>query len=347
MRCSFSLEGKKTELSSFDSLKELHGAFADWNPRRTLLWVADTNSEVYLPPSAKQRIILPPGEREKDLESVKTIIDQALSIKAGRDALFVALGGGVICDMTAFAASIYMRGVPVLLIPSTLLCMVDASLGGKCGVDYRNRKNMIGTFYPAEKVYLCPELLFSLPADQLRNGLAEMIKHGMLAGEEDLEKIEDSAGAIINGRLEAIEDLLTENVAIKGRYVESDPKEKGIRAHLNLGHTFGHALESAGELSDWNHGEAVAWGLVRALSASVKLGRCDLSYLERISALLERLGYRLRADVPPGAIIDALESDKKRKEGRIHFVLQEGPGETFTSPLDKELLEETIREGCC
>lgn len=346
MKRFFSLGDTISELISLPSLKVLHQELSSRCGGKKVLWVADSNSARYLPEYAEYRLVLPPGEGEKHLGSIQAIIDRALEITAARDSRFVALGGGVVCDMTAFAASIYMRGLPVILVPSTLLAMVDASLGGKSGVDYQNRKNIIGSFHPAEGVYICPELLSSLPEDQLRNGVAEMIKHGMLGGNSDLNHIESAAPGIISGKLDSIGPILEENIAIKGRYVESDPREGGIRAHLNLGHTFAHALEGAGKLQNWSHGEAVAWGLARAIAASEKLGLCQSSYRQRVETLLQSLDYRLSVQISPHLIMEALGADKKRRNGEIHFILQKGPGDTLSMPLEKRLIEETIREGC-
>lgn len=310
------------------------------------VWIADDNTARYLPESAVHRLVIGPGEQHKTMDTVLSIVDFALEAGAGRDARFCALGGGVVCDMTAFAASVYMRGVEVVLVPTTLLSMVDASLGGKSGVDYRGFKNIIGAFHPASKIIVSPRFLETLPEAELRNGLAEVIKHAMLSGDAAVERLERQLPAVFDRDPAALSVIIAESLEVKGAVIEQDPLEKGIRAHLNLGHTFGHALESASGFSGWSHGEAVAWGLSRALHAGALLGVTEEPYRERVNSLLERCGYRLTASADPGKILSAIGSDKKKKEGEVRFVLQSRAGETFTRTVPAEVLEKTVAAGC-
>lgn len=322
----------------FHRLEELRG-------NGLQLWIADENTAGYLPNNGDARCILQAGERHKHLETVETVIDRALSIGAGRDLRIIALGGGVVCDIAAFAASVYMRGVGLVLIPSTLLSMVDASLGGKCGVDHKSFKNIVGSFYPAQRVYICPELLRSLPFREVMNGLGEVVKHAMLGGDEDLTFIEEHVSALRDRDAELLSALIHRNLLCKKSYIEADPYEKGVRAHLNLGHTFAHALETVSGLSEWSHGEAVAWGLLRAVHASLLLKKADMAYYNRIADLLKALGYttEVRSDV--SALAAAMDNDKKKSAGAVRFVLQEGAGKTFLSTLPAEVLNECLSAG--
>jgi 3-dehydroquinate synthase len=331
-------------VSSEDELELLIGQ----EKERLSLWCADANSARYLPQSVprEQTFIIEAGESYKKIETVLRMVDFALDAGAGRDVRFYALGGGVICDMAAFAASIYMRGVEVVLVPTTLLGMVDATLGGKSGVDYRGYKNILGSFHPASLIIIDPRFLKTLPDSEMMSGFAELIKHAMLSGNDALGELEEALPAVLGRDSRVLTRIISTSLNIKGRVIEQDPFEKGIRAHLNLGHTFGHALESACGFSGWSHGDAVAWGLSRALHAGVLLGITDGSYRERIDKLLDRFGYRRTAEADPGKIIGAVGSDKKKKGGEVYFVLQRRAGDTLTRPLPREVLEETVRSGC-
>jgi 3-dehydroquinate synthase len=315
-------------------------------PHSLIIWVADENTSRYLPAGEPHCLVLPAGEAFKTMETILRIVDFALQVGAGRDSLFVALGGGVVCDMTAFAASVYMRGAGVVLLPSTLLAMVDATLGGKSGVDYRGYKNIIGTFYPASLIIIEPTYLASLPQREIMGGLAEVVKHAMLSGEDALERIERLLPDIKAGNRDAFSSIIAESLTVKGAVIEQDPLERGIRAHLNLGHTFAHALESATGFNGWSHGEAVAWGLSRALHAGELLGETDPGYRRFIDELLDRFGYRRYAEADTSAILEAVGSDKKKRGGEVRFVLQRKAGDTFTRALPREIVEEAISGGC-
>ncbi len=331
-------------LSSEEELEKLIGEDDD----RVSLWFADENSSRYLPRSvpSKRTCIIKSGEASKTTDTILRMVDFALDAGAGRDARFCALGGGVICDMTAFAASVYMRGVEVVLVPATLLCMVDATLGGKTGVDHRGYKNIIGSFHPASLIIVDPRFLKTLPDGEMMSGFAELIKHAMLSGDSALGELEEALPAVLGREENVLTRVISTSLDIKGSVIEKDPFEKGIRAHLNLGHTFGHALESACGFSGWSHGDAVAWGLSRAMHAGTLLGITDGSYRERVDTLLDRFGYRRTADTEPGKIIGAVGSDKKKKGGEVYFILQRRAGETLSCPLPRDVLEETVRSGC-
>ncbi|MDR0644371.1 MAG: 3-dehydroquinate synthase [Treponema sp.] len=267
--------------------------------------------------------ILKSGEERKNWASVETILRAAKDAGLSRDGVFVGVGGGVVGDMTAFAASIYMRGARLALIPTTLLAMVDAAVGGKTGFDLFGVKNFVGTFYPASFVLMPVDALETLPKKEFKSGIAELIKTAILDENDDfLKKIEDEEGRGGSGFVE----LIARSVEIKGRIVEEDPQETGKkRALLNLGHTFGHALEAAAGLGALTHGEAVAWGIARACVLGQRLGVTPLPRVERIIALLHGFGYETGASHPllhdKALFMRSLLHDKKKRTNRLAFVV--------------------------
>jgi 3-dehydroquinate synthase len=275
--------------------------------------------------------VLTPGETAKGWASVERILSAAVEAGLGRDGLFIALGGGVISDLTAFGASIFMRGCRLCIVSTTLLGMADAALGGKTGFDLFGIKNLAGTFYPAERIYMPLEALAALPQGEWKSGMAELIKTALL-GDEGLVDLlrslgEDfSRGDLLRKRREAVLELIAASVEIKGRIVEADPRETGTdRALLNLGHTFAHALESAAGLGKLSHGEAVAWGLVRACELGLRLGLTPRERVREISGLVRAYGYETTAPHPfmgDGlSFMQALGGDKKKRAGKLNFVI--------------------------
>lgn len=313
---------------------------------KTLI-VSDEHVAPLIPTACEHLCILHSGEEHKNFESIQRILSYALDAGLGRDCRFIGIGGGVICDMTAFAASIYMRGVPVSLIPTTLLSMVDASIGGKTGVDFQQVKNIAGTFYPARQVYICTEMLHSLSDREFRSGLAEIIKHAYLAGGELLEMIREDRQSILDRDDDAIlEKLIIESLMVKKAYIEEDPQERsGIRARLNLGHSFGHALETIHDLSSWSHGEAVAWGMLRAAEAGELSNLCTADYVRGLREVLKAYGFDVDYRIPEDmleAYVKAISSDKKKKDGEVRFVIQQGVGSTILTTLDMRIVEQVI-----
>ncbi|RLD31875.1 MAG: hypothetical protein DRI73_07985 [Bacteroidetes bacterium] len=236
---TFSIGNKKTKVK-FVSKTDL--LVFDY---KTVLVSFDTNTRKLFPDNIPvDEIVLEPGEVTKKWESIGDIISQAVEIGAARDSLFVGVGGGVICDMAAFAGSIYMRGAEVILIPTTLLAMADAALGGKTGIDFQGYKNMIGTFFPAMEVRICIDLLDTLPEREYLSGLAEIIKHGLLRDTKILDILNVKYKEVLARDKDILSEIVERSIKVKAWYVEQDAVESGIRAHLNFGHTFGHALES-------------------------------------------------------------------------------------------------------
>ncbi len=308
-------------------------------PESGSLFVADENTVYLLPKECLNRtIVLPPGESEKTWNSIDKILSKAVELELGRDAVFVGLGGGVITDMTAFAASLFMRGCDVVLIPTTLLSMSDAALGGKTGVDYKNYKNLVGSFYPAKELRIGVDTLKTLSKREFLSGLAEVIKSAMLGDNELLKYLEENSEKILSLDSVALNYIINSCIKVKGRFVEEDLYERSIRAFLNLGHTFGHALESVTGFSDFSHGEGVIWGIAKAMETSLELGLVTKDYYNRILNLLNSYKYRLKADVDSKKIIDAMKLDKKKKGGIVKFILQTAPQETLIREVPEDVL---------
>jgi 3-dehydroquinate synthase len=289
--------------------------------------------------------VLQSGEAAKGWAAVETILRAAKEAGLGRDGVFIGVGGGVIGDLAGFAASIYMRGCGFALVSTTLLGMVDASLGGKTGFDLFGVKNLAGSFYPARQVYLPLESLASLPPPEWKSGMAELIKTAVLAGGALSGDLADMAAALglpggvctadfpaDTARRLLAQDSLARCVEaaarFKGRIVEADPEEtapSGGRALLNLGHTFGHALEGSAGLGAVSHGEAVAWGMARSCELGLALGITPRTRAEQIKSLIALYGYETAAPHPlmadKAAFIAALGSDKKKKNGKLAFIV--------------------------
>ncbi|MDH3324165.1 MAG: 3-dehydroquinate synthase [Candidatus Peregrinibacteria bacterium] len=278
-------------------------------------------------------LVIPAGETEKNFATVEKILNKAFKNKLDRSSLFVAVGGGVVGDMTGFAASLFMRGTPFIQIPTSLLAMVDASVGGKTGIDNEYGKNLVGAFHQPEKIYCCREFLSKLPKVEIQNGLAEMVKHGVLASVQhfaDLKALSTSDDKFL---VEKIFPLVQDSIEIKKSIVEQDEKEAGIRAHLNLGHTFGHAIEL---LSDFKipHGLGVAIGTVKAAEFSVLREFCNEEVVKEIKEVFTNFEMDLTCNFPNEDIFRAMERDKKVRHGKINLVLPTKIGEVMIYELD-------------
>ena len=272
-------------------------------------------------------LTFPAGERSKTRETWSRLTDELLRLGFGRDSALLALGGGVAGDLAGFVAATYMRGVPFLQVPTTLLAMLDASVGGKTGVDTPQGKNLIGAFHPPVAVVADPRVLATLPDREYRAGLAEAVKHGLIADREYFGWIEATADVLIARDSAALEHLVRRSVEIKAEVVGEDEREAGRRVILNAGHTVAHALEQATEFR-LSHGEAVGLGLVAEAALATGLGLATPEAGARVAALLERLGLptRLREPVGDERILAAMASDKKNRGGGIRFALPRGLG---------------------
>jgi len=291
-----------------------------------------------------RRLVLPAGENEKRLSSVEKILERFVSAGLSRESTILAVGGGVVCDMAAFAASVYMRGCGIILVPTSLLAMVDASVGGKTGVDFSGYKNMVGTFYPAEEIRICTEFLESLPEDEFLNGLAEVIKHALLGSEHLLSLLTERRESVFQRDAALMSEIVGCSLDVKGQIVENDFREQGQRAFLNFGHTFGHALETAGGFQSWSHGQAVVWGIRVALTAGITLGVTDPGYAAMVNQLFDLYGYQQSAKADVSVVMEALQHDKKKKGGTVRFVLQRDFGDTFQTELDAAVIESSIKK---
>lgn len=288
------------------------------------------------------KVVIPEGEKAKNWDTAEKILRSAVKAGLGRDGYIAGIGGGMLCDLAAFAASTYMRGCRLILVPTTLLAMVDAAVGGKTGFNFMGLKNMVGTFYPAGEVYLFPETLETLPQREFLCGIAETIKHACLGDESLFELLENEREKIVDRRKGTLMEIVKRSVLVKCRVVEQDPLEGGGRMFLNLGHTFGHALESVLGFSESRHGEAVAWGMVQAMELGRRLGLTDPEYAGRVKDIVKAYGFRLAYAIPVEQFLEAAAGDKKKREGMVRFILQRRLGETVSRPVDEKLLREVL-----
>lgn len=274
------------------------------------------------------RIVVADGEAHKDWKTLNAVFDALLERRCGRDTTLIALGGGVIGDLAGFAAATYQRGVQYVQIPTTLLAQVDSSVGGKTAINHPLGKNMIGAFHQPRLVLADTDTLETLAERELRSGLAEVIKHGLVRDAEFFAWLEENIGRLLSRDAAALEHAVLRSVAIKAEIVAQDERESGLRRVLNFGHTFGHAIETGLGYGAWLHGEAVAAGMAMAADLSRQLGYLSDADTGRIRALLQRAGLPTAAKgIAPARMQQLMSVDKKVKEGRTHFVLLQRLGE--------------------
>jgi 3-dehydroquinate synthase len=283
----------------------------------------------------------PAGENNKTIATTSLVYDALLPAKLDRSTPLIALGGGVVGDLAGFAAATILRGVPFVQVPTTLLAMVDASVGGKTGVNHDFGKNLIGAFHQPIAVLIDPEVLKSLPRRELRGGLAECIKHDIIRDVDGFARLEKSIDRALALDVDYLSGLLAHNVAIKAKVVAADPLEKGERAHLNFGHTFGHAIESVSKF-DYSHGESVALGMVAASGTAVKLGMINGVERERIVDVIKRAGLPTGGmKLDANQVVDAMWFDKKVASGKLRFVLPDRIGHVV---IRDDVPEQVVRE---
>ncbi|WP_229790717.1 3-dehydroquinate synthase [Cognatilysobacter xinjiangensis] len=277
--------------------------------------------------------VIPPGESEKTLDRWREVIDALAALGATRDAAVVALGGGVVGDLAGFAAACWMRGIDVVQVPTTLLAMVDSSVGGKTAVDLPAGKNLVGAFHPPSAVVADTAMLATLPDRELRAGLAEVAKYGAVFDAHFLGWLEAKADALLVRDPDAIAEAVARSCGFKAEVVARDPFERGDRALLNFGHTFGHAIEAeqgyAGAVGGLVHGEAVAVGMVLAARLSAALGRAPMADADRLERLLARFGLptRIPAGLSPPSLLARMRLDKKADAAGLRFILWDAAGE--------------------
>ncbi len=285
------------------------------------------------------------GERSKSLRTLERLYGTMVDARLTRDSVVVALGGGVVGDLGGFAAATFLRGLACVQVPTSLLAMVDSSVGGKTGVNLGAAKNLVGAFAQPAAVVCDPVVLRTLPPRELRSGLAEAIKHGVIRDPAYLSFIEEHLNALLGGDADALTALVAGSCRIKAAVVTADERETGLRRILNYGHTFGHGFETAGALRRLRHGEAVSVGMVCAGQLSVRLGLLSEDDASRVTALLRAAGLPTSAPgLDPVQVLAAMELDKKAGAEGLRFVVCRGIGEVdVVSGVERALVEEVVR----
>jgi 3-dehydroquinate synthase len=291
-----------------------------------------------------QLIELPDGEAHKSWQSLDMIFDALLAGASDRKTVLYALGGGVIGDITGFAAACYMRGIPFVQVPTTLLAQVDSSVGGKTAINHPLGKNMIGAFYQPLRVVADLDTLDTLPDRELSAGLAEVIKYGPIADDAFLAWIEGNLDALRARDKQALAHAVKRSCEIKAWVVGQDERESGLRAILNFGHTFGHAIEAGLGYGAWLHGEAVGCGMVMAADLSRRLGLIDAAYAARIARLVERAGLPVRGpkQISADQYLELMRVDKKSEGGEIRFVVIDAPGRASMRPAPEAVVRDVL-----
>jgi 3-dehydroquinate synthase len=291
-----------------------------------------------------EKIEFPAGEASKNIQTCISVSEQLVERGADRTSALIALGGGVVGDVTGLVASIFMRGIPYVQVPTTLLAQVDSSIGGKTGVDVPSAKNMLGTFYQPKAVFIDIDFLETLPSREFTNGLAEIVKYGIIEDPDLLEDLQSGIEALHKRDKRFLETIIARSCRIKKAIVEIDETERGLRRILNFGHTVGHALEAESSYA-LSHGEAVAQGMTAATVLSERLGYLSAEDREHVLSIIRHMGLpdRIPAVLDTDGILSRLKQDKKKAGESIHFVLLKRPGMPFVNggvPLD--LVRETI-----
>ncbi len=335
--------GLLDEPASFEGLPAAACAVIVTNTVVAPLYAARLKAALGARYSRVQVIELPDGEAHKDWPSLNVVFDALLGAGCDRKTVLFALGGGVVGDVTGFAAACYMRGVPFVQVPTTLLAQVDSSVGGKTAINHPLGKNMIGAFYQPLRVVADLATLATLPQREIRAGLAEVIKYGPIADEAFLAWLEANLEALLARDAAALAHAVRRSCEIKAWVVGQDEREGGLRAILNFGHTFGHAIESGLGYGQWLHGEAVGCGMVMAADLSVRLGLIDEAYARRLTRLVERAGLPIAGPAFGAArYLDLMRVDKKAEGGEIRFVVIEAPGRAGVRAAPDAMVEAVV-----
>lgn len=312
-----------------------------------VFWIVDEKTAKMVRPLPEPNVIIPVGEKYKNFDTVQLILKEAQRSGVTRNTRFIGFGGGVVLDIASFCASVYMRGAKLSLIPTTLLAMVDASLGGKTGINYLGTKNLIGTFYPADEIIICTEPLNYLDKKQYLNGMAEVIKHTLLSEDSEyFNFVKDNKEKILAKDKEVLKEMILKSLQIKLSFVSDDLNDtSGHRIALNLGHTFAHALESHFKMLMYTHGEAVAWGICRALEIGVRMGLTDIMFAQEAIKLFASFGFEIAFKINRVEWQDfkqRMYSDKKKLGSDIQFVLLKNQGDFVAMSLDMNLVMQTV-----
>jgi 3-dehydroquinate synthase len=298
--------------------------------------------------TAEEPILIPDGERHKNLQTVARIYDALIRARADRASAIIAIGGGVVGDTAGFAAATYLRGIPVVQVPTTLLAQVDSAIGGKVGVNHALGKNLIGAFHQPALVAIDTSLLSTLPRREFRAGLYEVIKYGVIASRGLFDRVTGSLKALFNRDDAAVLPVVRESSDIKVRVVESDEREHGVRRILNFGHTAGHALEAATKYKRFLHGEAVGYGMLVAAELGVKRGLMPAADRDALAEVIAKMGpLPAIADIPVPEVLEAVGHDKKVIKGQLHYVMPKeiGACEVVTDVTKEELAAALIAIG--
>lgn len=317
-----------------------------------LVIVSDTNVDRYYGDECAEQLVqagyevhrymIEAGEKSKNLDNVREIYRFLSNIKLERNSTIIALGGGVVGDITGFAAATYLRGINFVQVPTSLLAQADSSIGGKTGVDFEGNKNIIGAFYQPRFVYINVNTLKTLPLKELRSGLAEVIKHGLIMDGDFYEYIDYNINKIFEFNENVLQYMTKMNCTIKGSVVEQDEKESGLRAILNFGHTIGHAVESVSEFS-LLHGECVSLGIVGACKMAQKLEMMDERKVKQIIGTLEKVGLPVKlSGYDVDKVYETMFHDKKVKGSKLNFVLPKAIGEVLQCAIDNEVLVKKV-----
>lgn len=318
-------------------LAELPALVEQCGAPETLALVTDTNVEPLYANTVDSllseaghtviRAVMPAGEEHKRITQVECFIGDFLKGGLDRSSLVIALGGGVVGDTAGYAAATFMRGIPFIQIPTTIVAQVDSSVGGKTGVNHALGKNIIGAFHQPEAVLIDMTMLRSLPERELRAGLAEVIKHGVIADETLFEHMEQHAEAILDCDLDALTIPVKRSCEIKAAIVAADEKEQGIRANLNYGHTFGHGIEAVTEYKRFLHGEAIALGMCAAATLGKSLDLVDAAFVTRQEACIQAYGLPTKwPELPVQETLAAMKHDKKVRAGKMKFIVPDAMG---------------------
>jgi 3-dehydroquinate synthase len=336
-------EGLLQEADTFAGLPRSSKALIVTNTTVGPLYTAQLRAAIA--PLHKQvlDVELPDGEQYKDWPALNQVFTRLLEEAADRKTVLYALGGGVVGDMTGFAAACYMRGVPFVQVPTTLLAQVDSSVGGKTAINHPAGKNMIGAFYQPQRVICDLVTLDTLPQRELLAGLAEVIKYGPIADADFLGWLEAHMDALLARDRQALKYAVQRSCEIKAWVVGQDEKESGLRAILNYGHTFGHAIEAGLGYGEWLHGEAVGCGMVMAADLSARLGLIDEATARRIQALIARTGLPVKGpDLGADRYLDLMQVDKKAEGGEIRFVVIGPLGQASTRPAPEAMVRDVL-----
>lgn len=337
-----------------DILKEIAARVLRTRAARTCAIVTnDTIAGWYLQPLLAElrtrgikatEIIVPDGEKHKNSTTANELISRLSEIGIDRDCPIIALGGGVICDLTGFVASIYKRGLPLILLPTSLLAMVDACIGGKNGINTDQGKNLVGTFYQPNVTAIDVSYLRTLPLSQLSYGMIEAVKHGAIADSAYYRFILKNMHDLRSKQLNVLQRLIRRSIHIKKSFVAEDEFDHELRTHLNLGHTFGHALESAGNFIRLHHGEAVALGMLMALKASANEGILEEDYSESLRTIIRELGLpeKIPNELDKKEILNNLSQDKKKVQNGYRFILPRTLGKTVIHTVSPEKINDFV-----